>query len=86
MGFKNGLYPGNVVFRVRDPLELIADKCVSPIIHFLWKEYAHINCYLNTKNNNEKVVCDIMSSEWAHKTLEEIQKIDPNELLLPILY
>ncbi len=83
---KNGPCPENVVIRVRDPLELIADQCVNPIIHFLWKEYVHINCYSKTNNNNEKVVCDIMSSEWAHKTLEEIQKIDPNGLLLPILF
>ena len=82
---KNGPCPENVVIRVRDPLELIADQCVNPIIHFLWKEYVHINCYSKTNNNNEKVVCDIMSSEWAHKTLEEIQKIDPNGLLLPII-
>jgi len=27
-----------------------------------------------------------MSSEWSHKTIEEIQEIDPNGLLLPILF
>jgi hypothetical protein len=83
---KNGPCPENVVIRVRDPLELVADQCVNPIIHFLWKEYVHINCYSKTNNNNEKVFCDIMSSEWAHKTLEEIHKIDPKGLLLPILF
>jgi len=84
---KNDPCPENVVIRVRDSLELIADQCVNPIIHFLWKEYVHINCYSKTNNNNnEKVVCDIMSSEWAHQTLEEIQQIDLNGLLLPILF
>jgi len=82
----NGPIPANVVIRVRDPLDLIADQCVNPIIHFLLKEYVHINCYSKTNNNNEKVVCDIMSSEWAHKNVEEIHQIDPNGSLLPILF
>ena len=83
---KNGSCPEKVVIRVRDPLELIADQCVNPIIHFLWKDYVHIDCYSKTNNRNEKVFCDIMSSEWARKTLEEIREIDPNGLLLPLLF
>ena len=83
---KNGPCPEKVVIRVRDPLELIADQCVNPIIHFLWKDYVHIECYSKTNNRNEKVFCDIMSSEWARKTLEEIREIDPNGLLLPLLF
>ena len=46
----------------------------------------HIDCYSKTNNRNEKVFCDIMSSEWARKTLEEIREIDPNGLLLPLLF
>jgi len=44
---KNGICPEEVVIRVRDPLELIADQCVNPIIHFLWKAHGNINCYSN---------------------------------------
>ena len=41
----NGSPPEEVIIRIRDPLELIADQCVNPIIHFLWKDHVHINCY-----------------------------------------
>ena len=37
-----------------------------------------------TNSNNEDVYSDLMSSEWARKTLEDIRKIDPNGLLVPI--
>jgi len=58
--------PGNVVIRVRDPLKLIADQCASnPIIHFLWEKYVQINCYSKTNNKNEKVLCDLMSTEMG---------------------
>jgi len=43
-GSKNGPCPENDLIRVQDSLELIADQCVNPSIHFLWKEYVHINC------------------------------------------
>jgi hypothetical protein len=65
-------------------MELIADQCVNPIIHFLWKEHVHINYHKKTNSNNEDVYSDLMSSEWARKTLEDIRKIDPNGLLVPI--
>ena len=66
-------------------MELIADQCVNPIIHFLWKDHVHIDYHKVTNSNNEDVYCDIMSSEWARKTLEDIRKIDPNGLLVPII-
>jgi hypothetical protein len=77
--------PEEVEIRIRDPMELIADQCVNPIIHFLWKEHVHINYHIKRNSNNEDVYCDIMSSEWARKTLEDIQSFDPNGLLLPII-
>ena len=77
--------PEEVEIRIRDPMELIADQCVNPIIHFLWKEHVHINYHIKRNSNNEDVYCDIMSSEWARKTLEDIQIFDPNGLLLPII-
>ena len=70
---------------IRDSLELVADQCVNPIIHFLWKEHANINCYKKTNSKNENVYCDLMTSPWAHLTLADIQKIDPTCLLLPTL-
>jgi len=63
--------PENIVIRVPDPLEIIADQCVNPIIHFFWK-VVHINFYSKTNNKNGKAFCDIISSEWAHTTLEVI--------------
>ena len=80
----NAFPPKEVKIRIRDPMELIADQCVNPIIQFLWKEHVHINYHKETNSNNEDVYCDIMSSEWARKNLEDIRKIDPNGLLLPI--
>jgi len=38
-----------------------------------------------TNSNNEKVFCDILSKEWARKNLDDIRKINPNGLLLPII-
>jgi len=73
--------------RIRDPMKFIVDQCVNAIIHFLWKEYVHINYHIKRNYHNEDVHSDIMSTEWARKTLEYIKKIDPNGLLLPrILY
>ena len=83
---KNGICPEEVVIRVRDPLELIADQCVNPIIHFLWKAHVNINCYSKLNEKNENVSCDIMTSEWAHQSLLAIREIDPNGLLLPLLF
>jgi len=74
-----------VDIRIRDPIELIADQCVNPIIHFLWKDYMHIHYHEKTNSENEKVFCDIISSEWARKKLEDIRKTDSNGLLLPII-
>ena len=81
----NAPLPEEVEIRIRDPIELIADQCVNPIIHFLWKDHVHIDYHKVTNSNNEDVYCDIMSSEWARKTLEDIRKIDPNGLLVPII-
>jgi len=67
---KNAPLPEVLEIRIRYPMELIADQCVNPIIHFLWKEYVHINYHIKRNSNNEDVYCDIMSSEWARKTLE----------------
>jgi len=46
----------------------------------------HINCYSKIIYNNEKIFSYILLSEWAHETLEEIQELDLNGLLLPILF
>ncbi len=81
----NAPAPEKVEIRIRDPIELIADQCVNPIIHFLWKDYVQIHYHEKTNSKNEKVYCDIMSSEWARKNLEDIRKTDPNGLLLPII-
>ena len=80
----NSLPPEEVIIRIRDPMELIADQCVNPIIHFLWKDHVHISCYRKTNSKNEDVFCDIMSSEWARKTSDDIKKSDPKGLLVPI--
>ena len=80
----NAPTPEEVVIRIRDPMELIADQCVDPIIHFLWKDHININCYRKTNSKNEDVFCDIMSSEWARKTYDDIRKSDPKGLLVPI--
>jgi len=37
----NAPAPEKVEIRIRDPMELIAEQCVYPIIYFLWKEHAH---------------------------------------------
>ena len=81
----NAICPEEVVIRIRDPLELIADQCVNPIIHFLWKKHVNINCYSIVNKNQENVHIDIMTSEWAHKTQASIKEINTNGILLPIL-
>jgi len=83
--WNNASPPEVVEIRIRDPMELIADQWVNPIIHFLWKEHVHINYHIQRNSNNEDTYCDIMLSEWARKTLEDIKKIDLNVLLLPII-
>jgi len=63
-------------------MEIIADQCVNPIIHFLWKEHVHIDYHFKSNSkNNEEVYCDIMLSERTLKTLEDIKIFDSNFLL-----
>ena len=77
--------PENIVIRLRDPLELIADQCVSPFLHFLWKDHINMHCYEKFNEKGEKVYCDIMSSDWAKAAQAEIHLLDPNGILLPII-
>ena len=82
----NAPCPEPVVIRIRDLLELIADQCVNPIIHLLWKDHVHINCYKKSNEEEKNVYCDIMTSEWAHATQKSIEEINPNGLLVPICF
>ena len=78
--------PEIVGIRIRDTMESIVDQSVNHIIYFLWKVHVYITYHRETNSDNEDgVYCDIMSSEWARKTLEDILKIDPNGLLLPMI-
>jgi len=45
----------NAEIRIRDQMELIADQCVNPIIHFLWKDYVQIHYQEKNNSKNEKV-------------------------------
>ena len=80
--------PEDVVIRLRDPLELIAEQCVSPFLQFLWKDHINIDCYekFDSKKKKKKLYRDIMSSEWAKEALAEIRQKDPNGILLPIIF
>ena len=77
--------PANIKIRLRNPLELIADQCISPFIQFLWQDHINMRVYESFNSSGNKVYRDIMSSEWAKKTQEDIQEKDPNGILLPII-
>ena len=72
----NAPRPKEVEIRIRDTLELIADQCVNPIIHLLWKDHVHIECYKKRINRDEKVeevTCDFMKNRI--KSSKSIRKI-----------
>ena len=83
---KNGSIPENVVNRIRDIFELIADQFVNPVIQMLWKDFVKLECYKKVNDQGENVTCNIMTSEWAHTEQKEIEKDHPNGLLLPIIF
>ena len=84
---KNTPRPEEVVIRVRDLLELVAEQCVNPNIHLLWKENVKLHVYKKYNSKGENVNCNIMTSEWAHLSQREIiETLDANGLLLPLCF
>ena len=67
-------------------LEVIAEQCVNPKIHLLWKEHVHIHCYKNTNEKGEIVYSDIMTSPWAHAEQNNIERIHPDGLVAPAIF
>jgi hypothetical protein len=82
----NSPRPQEVVIRIRDLLEVIAEQCVNPKIHLLWKEHVHINCYKKTNEKGEIVYSDLMTSPWAHAEQKNIERINPKGLVAPVIF
>ena len=77
--------PEELVIYVRDPVEVISYYLTDPILQFYYSNeifYDYVELHNST---NERVIRDIMSSDWARLTQEYIRSKDINNILIPII-
>jgi hypothetical protein len=77
--------PEELVIFVRDAVEIISYLLTDPILQFYYSNDILYDFIELRNNNNDRIIRDIMSTDWARLTEQHIRARDKNKILVPII-
>ena len=75
-----------IMVYLRDPIELISELFVNPLIMFKYKSQVKFKYYNNGLNDFSLIHADIMTSEWCKYTEKQILEKSNDGHILPLIF